>query len=168
MRHRGVKPVITTTKHYVHHTEFNIAAGGISVQPAVHAVTVNNITAAHDVREGSVIKAVYIERWLVGDDAAGINAQFNLTVEKKSGSQPDMTFANSANLGAYPNKKNILYTTQGIVGSSDGFSPIPVIRQYILIPKGKQRFGLDDELHVNISFVTKGTTCGLETFKEYY
>ncbi len=167
-RHRGMKAPINSVKHYISHTELNIAAGGISVQPAVHAVTVNAVTNTSDVREGSIVKAVYVERWLIGDEAAGVNSQFVLTVEKKREGEPDMTFTNASNLQAYLNKKNILYTTQGIVASSNGSSTVPVIRQWVLIPKGKQRFGLGDELHVNIAFVTKGTTCGMETYKEYY
>ncbi len=163
-----MKAPINSVKHFIAHTELNIAAGGISVQPVIHAVSVNAITNTSDVREGCSIKAVFIERWLIGDEAAGVNSQFVLTVEKKREGEADMTNANALNLQAYLNKKNILYTTQGIVSSSDGGNPIPVVRQWIAIPKGKQRFGLGDELHVNIAFVTKGTVCGIEIYKEYY
>ncbi len=168
MRHRGSRPVINSVKHFTHHTEADISAGGIQNGEAVSAVTVNAITNSQDIREGSVVKAIYVERWLIGNGAAGVNAQFNLTVEKKRALEADMTFAQSATLTAYPNKKNILYTTQGIVPSSDGGNTVPVIRQWIAIPKGKQRFGLDDEIMVNVAFTTAGTTCGIEIFKEYY
>ncbi len=79
-----------------------------------------------------------------------------------------MTLAQSQNLGAYPNKKNILYTTQGILAdANDGGPTIPLIRGWIKIPKGKQRMGLDDRIVVNITAVGALRLCGISTFKEY-
>ncbi len=165
MRRKMLAP-INSVKHYVHHPEALIAVGGILNQNAVEAAQAPAVANPWTVKEGSIVKAIYIERWLIGDSAGAVS-QFNLTVEKKRSGEPDMTFAQSANLGAYPNKKNILYTTQGIVPSIVGGPTVPVIRQYILIPKGKQRMGLNDEIMVNISAVAALRQCGIETFKEY-
>ncbi len=78
-----------------------------------------------------------------------------------------MTYAQSLNLGAYPNKKNILYTTQGVIGGRDT-QAIPVMRQWLLIPKGKQRMGLADKVEVTIASTgTAMQRCGIFTFKEY-
>jgi len=165
MRRKMLAP-INTVKHYVQHPSALLLTGTIVNQPIVLAVVAPATGATNEVREGAVIKAVYIERWVIGDSAATVS-QFTLTIEKKRQAEPDQNFTNSQNLSAYPNKKNILYTTQGIVGSVDGAPTVPVFRQYIMIPKGKQRFGAGDELMVNIACITPLRHCGIETYKEY-
>ncbi len=168
MRHRRMLAPINTQKHYVHHTNLVIATGTVDNQRAVVAVAGAPATTA-DVQEGAVIKAVYVERWIVGDSGvAGTPTQFTFVIEKKRVKEADMTFAESQNLGSYENKKNILFTSQGIVTNSLAGGPtLPVFRNWVLIPKGKQRFGLDDELVVNIAAVNALRNCGIETFKEY-
>ncbi len=152
----------------MHHSDALIGAGAILNQKCINAVVAPATGNAFDVKEGSIIKAIYLERWLVGSATEGIASQFTLTVEKKRDTEPDMTFAQSQNLGAYPNKKNILYTTQGIVTAQiNGGPTVPVIRQYVLIPKGKQRFGLQDEFMVNIGVIQSMRQCGIDTFKEF-
>lgn len=79
---------------------------------------------------------------------------------------PAMTFTNSATLDSYSNKKNVLYTTQGLTPDANG-NPIPFVRQWFKIPKGKQRFGLTDSLVLNISANVEDVThCGLMIYKE--
>ncbi len=102
------------------------------------------------------------------NESAGGESQFTLTVEKKRTTETDMTNAQSANLQSYPNKKNILYTTQGIVNSTHTGPAIPIIRQWIKIPKGKQRFGLGDQFMVNLNSGGGSLqTCGIFIYKEY-
>ncbi len=164
MRRKMLAP-INTVKHYVHHSNAVTATGAITNQGVVLAVVAPATGSATQVREGAIVKAVYIERWLISDQAT--LAQFTLVIEKKRQAEPDMTFAQSQNLGAYPNKKNILYTSQGILGAIAGAPTVPVFRQFIMIPKGKQRFGAGDELMVNIGAVSAVRHCGIDTFKEY-
>ncbi len=165
-RFRRMLAPINTTKHYLHHAFFTVAAAAITNNDEVNAVALSAVTNANDVQSGSIVKAIYIEYWMSGDSASA-QSTFNITVEKVSGGQPDMTFANAVNLMAYPNKKNVLYTTQGLVGDSTN-NAVPIIRQWIAIPKGKQRFGLGDQLRTNIASIT-GTIrlCGIVIFKEY-
>jgi len=157
---------INTVKHYVQHSSALLASSAVLTQILVTAIAAPATATSASVREGAVVKAVYIERWLIGDSAAAVS-QFTLTVEKKRINEAVMTFSESQNLGAYHNKKNILYTTQGILGSVDGAPTVPVIRNYIAIPKGKQRFGLGDQLVVNIAAIVVLRHCGIETYKEY-
>jgi len=78
-----------------------------------------------------------------------------------------MNYANSIALDSYVNKKNILYTTMGLVGPNDE-QPLPIIRQWFKIPKGKQRMGSNDTIKLNISAITNGLNyCGFSTNKEY-
>ncbi len=122
-----------------------------------------------DVEEGALVKAIFCEMWLSNNGAAGVTGQFTLIVEKKPAGATAITVAQMANLSAYPNKKNILYTTQGIIGTSASGPTVPVIRNFILIPKGKQRMGLGDQMILTISNISGETLqrCGFFTYKEY-
>ncbi len=120
---------------------------------------------ANEVAEGSAIKAVYVELWLIGGTA---DQFFTITLEKVPGAGNVQTFTESTNLFAYVNKKNILYTTQGLAPNDGVGQPVPVIRQWFKIPKGKQRWGLNDNLNLNIASRGDGTitVCGFFTYKE--
>ncbi len=165
---RRMQSPINSVKHYVQHSNAVVASGAIINQIVAVGVQAPATSTTADVRQGAVIKAVFVERWIVGDGTTGVSCQFTLTIEKKRKGEPNMTAANAANLMAYPNKKNILYTTQGIIPSAiDGANSVPVVRQFFLIPKGKQRFGQDDQLIVNIAAIVALRNCGFETYKEY-
>ncbi len=155
---------ITSKKHFVQQGIDSIMGGTIKNNSIVVGVQAP-ATASNQVFEGSVVKAVFVEYWLLaGGQQPG---SITLTVMKRIGDSPHMTFAESAQLHTYTNKKNILYTTQGITPDANG-NPIPFIRMWIKIPKGKQRFGLGDQLVVNISAnVEDCTICGTAIYKEY-
>ncbi len=168
MRHRRMLAPINSIKHYVQTPNSAVATGTALSVKLVNAVVAPATSNAFDVTQGAVIKAIYIEYWLIGDGSSGIESQFVFMIEKKRDSEPDATQTNMLNLGSYPNKKNILYTTQGIIPPQlDGGMSIPVFKGWVLIPKGKQRFGLEDELNINISSVGALRFCGFSTYKEY-
>jgi len=119
--------------------------------------------AAAHVVEGARIEAIYIELWvLAGSQQPG---SITVTVEKAISGLPSPTFIEMATLDTYANKKNIFYTTQGLTPDANG-NPVPFIRQWFKIPKGKQRWGREDKLKLNISAnVEDCTFCGLAIFK---
>ncbi len=165
---RSTLPPINTTKHILNHPVFSVASAAITEIVEINATPVQSVTNANDVRSGAVIKAIYIEAWIhSGNDTSA--ATFAITVEKRKGGQSPMTVAQSLNMMAYPNKSNILYTTQGIVGAGNTTNPVPILKQWIAIPKGKQRFAFDDELVVNYHSISVGiSVCGVTIYKEYY
>ncbi len=166
-RHRMLAP-ITSIKHYVALTNTIIATGALLTTTIAEGVQAPATANAFSVLNGSIIKAIFIERWILGNDVTGNSGQFTLVVEKKPSDSPDITVTNMLNLGVYNNKKNILYTTQGIIGSSiDGSPGIPLIRGWIKIPKGKQRMGLGDKIDVTVNAVGPLRVCGIVTYKEY-
>ncbi len=170
MRHRTLA-TINSVKHFIAKTNGDLAANTTDSFPVADAVAISSgFTNTYDVREGSVIKAIHIELWIVGNGATGTSTQFIVTVQKYPSGTIDITNAQALNLQAYPNKKNILYTTQGNSGSvKDGTNSVPVIREWIAIPKGKQRMGFGDRIQVDVS--TIGQTllvCGMFIYKEYY
>ncbi len=168
MARRRPMVIIQSIKHYVHQNTLLIASGAIQNFAVADAVVAPAVGNAFDVAEGSVLKAVYIELWVIGASTTGTSSVFNMTIEKVPSNAPLMTFAQSQNLGAYANKKNILYVTQGIITAQiDGANPIPMHRAWILIPKGKQRMGAGDSIRLNVSAIADIRVCGIFTYKEY-
>ncbi len=161
--------IINSNKHYVPRTNVSLASGsGLSVD-VIDTVVAPAVSNAEDVRQGAVIKAVHLEYWIWGGGTTGQDTQFVMIVEKVPSGAGAATAAEMLNLGSYDNKKNILFSTQGVIGAGvDGSQAIPLIRNWVLIPKGKQRFGLGDKLAVG--FTPVGTAlqiCGMATYKEY-
>jgi len=170
MRHRRVQAPINTIKHYVPRPQVAITAASIQNNVVVDAVSVASAgTNTFDVEEGALVKAIHIEYWLVEAGLSGTATQFILILEKVPANQAPITFTQSLALASYPNKKNVLFTSQGTIQSAlDGSPAIPVMRNWILIPKGKQRMGLGDQVVLSIATVGEAlVTCGLFTYKEW-
>jgi len=157
--------MLNTVKHIVQYPINPISAG--SLQSTILITSVQRTTAnlATEVAEGSIVKAVYVELWLQNksDDGEEI-----VTVCKTQEAQLGPTFAEMGSLFTYINKKNILFTHQGLSASDNGSGPYPIIKQWIKIPKGKQRFGLGDTLMLSISNVSSTVlnSCGMSIYKE--
>ncbi len=169
MPRRMLAPIIAV-KHYVQTSNATIAASGIINIQIANAVAQEGISAASDVTEGSIVKAVFIEDWLLGNDTTTKITQFTLVIEKVPAGATLITFAQlSSGLASYPNKKNILYSTQGVLSESiDGGVAVPIFRSWVKIPKGKQRMGLGDKIIVSIAALGGSLRhCGLSTYKEY-
>ncbi len=159
-----MRPTINTEKHYVQQSLATVAAGAINPISIAFATAVP--AAANQVREGARISAVYIELWCSGDDATPSTAI--CTLEKRSGNMVAMTVAESALLHDYVNKKNILHTFMGLIPPDIQF-PTPVLKGWFKIPKGKQRFGLNDLLVLNVHGQSNGLDfCGFFIYKEQY
>ncbi len=156
---------INSTKHIVQQTVATSGMGAISSSLIVVAEEVAT-GAATVVAQGTVIKAVFIEMWFDANSQSTAGSTV-ATLEKQSGGQPAMTYAQSVDLHNYPNKKNLLATHMGLTAAQDA-NPVPAFRAWYKIPKGKQRFGLGDRLLLNISGITDDTNyCGLFIYKAY-
>ncbi len=165
---RMLAPIISV-KHYVQKTNASIASGS-AVSVIVVAAVANSAlpTNTSHVKEGSIVKAIYLEFWLKGNGAADEDTQFNFIVFKNPGGANDMSVTDSLNMQAYDNKKNIFFASQGVIGGVGGGQSVPVIRQWLKIPKGKQRMGLADEITVFIGTTGQSMqACGLAVYKEY-
>jgi len=168
-RRRGLNP-IQSIKHYVQFANATIANGARVTLEIVTAVSVTAVGAnTNEVEEGSIVKAIHVEMWCLCTGSSGGITQFNYVLEKVPAGQASVTFTQMLNLASYPNKKNVLYTSQGNLPSRiDSAGTIPVMRGWYLIPKGKQRMGLGDK--VVLSVASTGSTldrCGMMTYKEY-
>ncbi len=165
--HRRMVAPIVSIKHYVT-IENSVTADGVNRSiEVVQAVTQPGVTNTGDVVEGSIIKAIYLELWYKGNASAGTESKFQFAFEKVPAGQSPLTFVQMNNLMTYPNKKNVLFVSQGVVGDLTTQS-IPVVRNWIKIPKGKQRMGLDDKFQIAITTTgATSNTCGVAVFKEY-
>ncbi len=161
-----MKAPIVSRKHVIQHTQFTVASLAVVTHVEVASESIQDVNANFEVVEGSVIKAIFVELWLLG--AAATQSTFVMIAEKSQAGQAAPTFTQLSTLDSYSNKKNVLFTSQGVLGGS-GANPTPVLRQWIKIPKSKQRFGLDDRFRVVITSVGGNDIigCGLTIYKSY-
>jgi len=159
-----MKAPIHSVKHYVQTSLSPVLGGNVLDVTLVRSVEAPTTSSA--VREGALVKAMFIELWVLTQETA--TGSFVFTIQKRPSSIIAPTAAQMAALHDWSNKKNILYTTQGLVGDQDA-NPIPLYKGWIKIPKGKQRMGLDDRMSWSI-FAQAGIdlqVCGMTTYKEY-
>ncbi len=160
-----MKPIIHSTKHIVQTPISQIATGvreNILIAVAVESTVANTST---EIAEGSIIKAVFVEMWLQNQSNLGHSI---IVLEKVPIGNAGASFANMGSLFTYVNKKNILFTHEGLTSNDAIGNPLPVIRQWFKIPKGKQRFGLGDRLVLTISNPSSNNLdrCGMFIYKE--
>ena len=160
-----VRPTINSEKHIVQVTLASTGIGTSVTQNIAQAQQNPSGSAANVVRVGTDIKAVYVELWfLAASQQPGTTV---VIVEKLPGAAANITAGDMADLHSYNNKKNIFYTTMGIVGDANT-NPVPLIRQWIKIPKGKQRMGLNDRIQFTVLAQTDTIEwCGLMIYKAY-
>jgi len=161
-----VRPMVHSVKHYVQYPIDQIGTGARQSIPIVTAVARDDVNLANEINEGSSVKAVFFEMWFQNEGNLG---EFIMTITKDPDGGVGPSFGEMATLNDFSNKKNILYTTQGLT-SNDGISgPINIIRSFLRIPKSKQRFGLGDSINICISNVSANdlVRCGFSTYKEY-
>ncbi len=157
---------IHSQKHYVQMSLSTVTTASEVDIDLVVAAAIADVNQVFEVVEGAVVKAIYIELWAIGSVS---NQFFTVILQKLSSGATPATITDMAALGAYTNKKNILYTTQGLASNDGIAAPIPIMRQWFKIPKGKQRFGLGDQLVLQVA--SRGSDdiifCGFATYKEY-
>ncbi len=158
-----MKPIIHSEKHYIQTSLTTVVAGAVLTKQLV--IGSDTPDAIGEVQTGANVKAVYVELWARANDA--VAGSFVFTIEKLPSNLASAGAASMAALDTYPNKKNILYTTQGL--SNDKLSDaIFAHKGWIKIPKGKQRIGLFDKIvWTFFSQALDHNVCGMSTYKEY-
>ncbi len=160
-----MRPIISSEKHIVQHTLTTAAAGAVTSVLIANATTASAKNLQTEVLIGAVVKAIYVEMWVVTDDATPGSIVWIL--EKVPANQVSATAAQMASLGTYTNKKNILQSGMGLIGDNAQF-PTNLMKGWIKVPKGKQRQGIGDVFRFTILAQTNGiNTCGFFIYKEY-
>ncbi len=160
-----VRAMVHSTKHFLQVSISTLTAGTATVIDVCEAVAVVDKNIPSEIEEGATIKAVYVELW--SKTNAGASGSTIYTIEKIVGGGADPNTTTLASLSSYNNKKNVLKTHQGLTNDNASIA-MPIFREWIAIPKGKQRFGLGDKIVIGI-FAQTGTLqfCGINIFKEY-
>ncbi len=163
-----MKAPITSKKHIVQISQGTIAQSAVEQTNLVEAIEAQASTPTQ-VQEGAVVKAIYVELWL-GNASTSVVGSYTTILYKNPGGGHTATAAEVAALHDYTNKKNILFTSQALVPPTDG-GQVVVLRQWVKIPKGKQRMGLNDKIQLvtrnNNSTSVSINFCGLSVYKEY-
>jgi len=163
-----MRPVIQSKKHI-----FQISQSTVGQALVVNTAFAQAIEGAPStpvtIAEGATVKACYVEVWL-SQDSATVVGSYTIVLFKDPGNVHGMTTAQMAALHDYPNKKNILFSGQGLLTPNDG-GQVPALRGWYKIPKGKQRFGLGDTMKISIRnnnlTALDINFCGLVIYKEY-
>ncbi len=163
-----MKAIVKSKKHISQISQAEVGQGAVVESILVHAVEATATTPIQ-VEEGAIVKSCYVEFW-VSQDSASIVGSYTIILIKLPGAASAATTTNLAALHDYNNKKNILFTAQGLLTPNDG-GQVPVLRGWYKIPKGKQRFGLNDRLSLvirnNNATAIDINFCGLAIYKEY-
>ncbi len=162
-----MKAPIMTRKHIL-----QISQGTVSQSARLNTNIIEALegprTLPQHVAEGAVVKACYVELWLSMASATVVGS-YTVILAKNPGGNASPSATNMAALHDFSNKKNILFTGQGLLAPTDG-GQVPVLRGWYRIPKGKQRFGLGDLLQITIrnnnATAIDVNFCGLAIFKE--
>ncbi len=161
-----VRPMVHSTKHYVQTSIATIVAGAKLDISLVVAVDVGAKNLPTEVEEGNTVKACFNEYWIRSSEASP--GSFVAVLYKLPGSGVKFSTAQLAALHSSENKKNILWSSQGLVNDNNS-TALSLQRGWYKIPKTKQRFGLGDELIFTV--FAQGAIdlviCGLSTYKEY-
>ncbi len=161
-----MRPVIKSRKHYVQFPINQVATGVVENMLLIEAVAVSAKNISREVEEGAIVKACYIELWLQNQSNLGHTV---VIISKQNELGLGATFAEMATLDTWTNKKNILFTHEGLTTNDSQGPPLPVLHGWYKIPKSKQRFGLGDILSITVSNPSSNSLdrCGFATFKEY-
>ncbi len=160
-----MRPIINSEKRISQVTLSSSLMGVVANNKIVDCVQDPNLALASNVAPGTIVKAVYVEIWLLG--AGQQPTTFTAMIYKTNSNAGSIDATEMTDVNAYTNKKNIFEMHQGIVGDANA-NPTPVFRNWIKIPKGKQRFGLGDVLRFSVKSITEDTEfCGLFIFKVY-
>ncbi len=159
---------IHSKKHIVQISQATVGQAAVVITDIVDSIEGASSAPDH-VIEGATVKSCYVEFW-VSQDSASVVGSYTVVLYKRPGGNVAITTSNMAALHDYNNKKNILFTAQGLLTPNDG-GQIPVLRAWYKIPKGKQRFGLGDKLQIvirnNNATAIDINFCGLAIYKDY-
>ncbi len=163
-----MRPIISSKKHYVQISQATVSQGLLVNTEIVDAIEGSHSSPTH-ISEGDIVKAVYVEFWL-GTASATIVGSYTVVIYKNPGSGHGLTSGEAAALHDYTNKKNVFFASQALSPPTDG-GLVNVIKTWIKIPKGKQRFGLADRFTIairnNNATAVDLNFCGICIFKSY-
>ncbi len=159
-----VRPTINSTKRILQITPTTVTIGNRDLILIAVAKQNPDDGEPSDVAVGTNIKAVYCELWQQTTDNQPGSQN---TIFAKGTNNTRISALEQGKLHDFGQKNNIFYTTQGLIGDANS-NPIPVMRDWKKVPKGKQRMALGDSLYISVLSITNNVNfCGQFTFKAY-
>ncbi len=161
-----MRPIIKSRKHIVQLPFDALSTGTAQNNLLIESVAVTAKNTPREVEEGAIVKAVFIELWVQNE---GNLAHQIIVLSKQTDLGLGPTFAEMATLDTWTNKKNILFTHEGLSANDAVGNPQRVMFGWFKIPKSKQRFGLGDTLALTVSNPSANNLnrCGFSLYKEY-
>ncbi len=163
-----MKPIIKSKKHIFQISQATVGQAAIVNTVFADGQEATGLTPTA-IEEGAIVKACYVEFW-VSQDSASVVGSYTVALFKLPGVGTAAASADLAALHDWDNKKNIFFSAQGLLTPNDG-GQVPVLRGWYKIPRGKQRFGLNDRMVIairnNNATAIDINFCGLVIYKEY-
>ncbi len=137
--------------------------GGLDFALAVDSPT---LAVTKEVKRGCLIKAVFIEFWVVGKLADGVLNSFNWYIIKNPAGS--LTRPTPGLEGVSDEKRYIFLSGKGLLSSNNG-GFVYSFKRWVKIPKRYQRMGSDDRLSILMQSQTAaaGNVCIQATYKWY-
>ncbi len=156
--------IVNSVKNMVN-TTFALTStiGGLDFALAVDSPT---LAVTKEVKRGCLIKAVFIEFWVIGKLTAGTLNSFNWYIIKNPAGS--LTRPTPGLEGASDEKRYIFLSGRGLLSTAEaGFAYS--VRRWVKIPKIYQRMGSDDRLSLLMQSQTAaaGNVCIQATYKWY-
>ncbi len=148
-RYRRSLNVVHRIKHI---TDTNATVSAATTLPTVLILGRDApvLAATREVESGAKVHGIFLNVQIQGNQiTSGAIPNIYMAVYKsKGGNIPDI---NPASTGANADKSNIIHQEMGMFQSDsvDG-NPKTLFKGVIVIPKGLQRFGIDDELVITV------------------
>ncbi len=164
-----MRPIVNTEKRIQQYSLSQALPAETIARVIASAVAISDVSTPTEVPPGTRVSAVFVELWV---QSSGQQPVFgNMIIEKVPSGLSSISNTEAQSMNSYPNKKNIFYTTQGLIGDANA-NPIPIIRQWIKIPKSKQRMGLGDRLVMSVTNLDPSGDniefCGLAIWKAQF
>jgi len=123
---------------------------GTNLQTLAIAVDSADNTVNNQVTRRCKIFRIWVELWVYGTLASGVNNPFNWYIIKNPGN--NLTPPGTTVYGTSNEKKFIFRSGKGLLGRlNDGSPPYLAFRGWIKIPKIYQRMGTDDVIQIALS-----------------
>lgn len=152
---------VNSVKNIVDSVNIGVAAGTTTTVVIANAVN-DYAGATADVPIGSKVSSVYLFFQIQPQAAQG---QVDAYIAKfPSGISP---LPAPGATGGSPLRKFVLHEEKGIPGTFNNGSPPLTFRGVVKIPRGRQRFGEDDDLVIKVSCSTAYDFCMKAIYKFY-
>ncbi len=157
--------IVNSIKNEVNSVQGVVAATNLTLTIA-QAADVHDTAVPTSVRNGCIIKAIWMEWWYYGLSASNTNDIADIYLIKNPGN--NLVNPNPGTTGTSNEKKFIIREWKGLAGNKSlGGTPYTQTGRWFKIPKRYQRMGTDDVWFLVVRSPTTGNFCSKFIYKWY-